>query len=509
MLTPDFAKPEDTRALRRLHGGPDRADRRQVRRLAEGRARHRGQHGAVRRARVGREGDRADAPGQAARRSRRRARARGGDQRRPRRPPAQPEDDAGDRGGGRHLRRVRVLRAGLPEPPPDHDAAPADRAAPRDGAPGARARRCSRRCSREYEYDALETCAADGTCLLACPVGIDTGKFVKALRARQHTRPGARRSRCGSPGAGSRSSAPPAAGLARRRPRPGRARGAARRQPRRPPRRSATSWSPSGRANMPRPAPATLPATTAGRRRGRLPAGLRQPDLRPRAQRGTGGPGLPEALVAVSARAGHAASGSRPTSPATAARRRGPRRASATAPGGWPTTPSTRCGAGATAASCRSSATPARARSGSPRRRCRCSARSTPSATRGCGSSTRSPGRGELLPQLRDRRASSRSVAVHPPCATRHLELDGDAARDRRRARRRGRRPARRHLLRLRRRPRHAPPRAARRRRPPTRRPSSAAAASTPTCAPTAPARSASSRAPAAPTRASCSRSRS
>ena len=23
----------------------------------------------------------------------------------------------------------------------------------------------------EYEYDALETCAADGTCVLACPVG--------------------------------------------------------------------------------------------------------------------------------------------------------------------------------------------------------------------------------------------------------------------------------------------------------------------------------------------------
>ena len=39
----------------------------------------------------------------------------------------------------------------------------------------------------QYEYDALETCAADGTCVLACPVGIDTGKFVKELRARQHS----------------------------------------------------------------------------------------------------------------------------------------------------------------------------------------------------------------------------------------------------------------------------------------------------------------------------------
>ena len=34
------------------------------------------------------------------------------------------------------LRRVRLLRARLPQPGPDHDAPPADRAAARDGAPG-------------------------------------------------------------------------------------------------------------------------------------------------------------------------------------------------------------------------------------------------------------------------------------------------------------------------------------------------------------------------------------
>ncbi len=39
----------------------------------------------------------------------------------------------------------------------------------------------------EYEYDAIETCAADGTCELACPVGIDTGKFIKGLRQRERT----------------------------------------------------------------------------------------------------------------------------------------------------------------------------------------------------------------------------------------------------------------------------------------------------------------------------------
>ena len=38
----------------------------------------------------------------------------------------------------------------------------------------------------EYEYDSLETCAADGSCQLACPVGIDTGALVKELRKQRH-----------------------------------------------------------------------------------------------------------------------------------------------------------------------------------------------------------------------------------------------------------------------------------------------------------------------------------
>ncbi len=40
----------------------------------------------------------------------------------------------------------------------------------------------------EYAYDGMETCAADGLCSLQCPVGIDTGKLVKGLRARRHER---------------------------------------------------------------------------------------------------------------------------------------------------------------------------------------------------------------------------------------------------------------------------------------------------------------------------------
>jgi D-lactate dehydrogenase len=38
----------------------------------------------------------------------------------------------------------------------------------------------------EYDYDALETCATDGSCEIACPLGIDTGRMVKELRVAQH-----------------------------------------------------------------------------------------------------------------------------------------------------------------------------------------------------------------------------------------------------------------------------------------------------------------------------------
>jgi len=39
----------------------------------------------------------------------------------------------------------------------------------------------------EYEYGSLESCAADGSCQLACPVGIDTGALIKELRKARHT----------------------------------------------------------------------------------------------------------------------------------------------------------------------------------------------------------------------------------------------------------------------------------------------------------------------------------
>lgn len=36
--------------------------------------------------------------------------------------------------------------------------------------------------AEQYAYDGMETCAADGSCKLACPLGIDTGALVKSLR---------------------------------------------------------------------------------------------------------------------------------------------------------------------------------------------------------------------------------------------------------------------------------------------------------------------------------------
>ena len=38
----------------------------------------------------------------------------------------------------------------------------------------------------EYEYAAVETCAGDGSCILACPVGINTGDLMKRFRHEEH-----------------------------------------------------------------------------------------------------------------------------------------------------------------------------------------------------------------------------------------------------------------------------------------------------------------------------------
>lgn len=43
-----------------------------------------------------------------------------------------------------------------------------------------------------YDYDAVQTCAADGSCVIACPVGIDTGMAMKRLRHAEHSPRGER-----------------------------------------------------------------------------------------------------------------------------------------------------------------------------------------------------------------------------------------------------------------------------------------------------------------------------
>jgi D-lactate dehydrogenase len=46
----------------------------------------------------------------------------------------------------------------------------------------------SRALLEEYQYDGLQTCAVDGLCKLACPLGIDTGELTTELRARGSSR---------------------------------------------------------------------------------------------------------------------------------------------------------------------------------------------------------------------------------------------------------------------------------------------------------------------------------
>ncbi|HUR01039.1 MAG TPA: FAD-binding and (Fe-S)-binding domain-containing protein [Nonomuraea sp.] len=46
----------------------------------------------------------------------------------------------------------------------------------------------ARRLEEEYGYDAVDTCAVDGMCATACPVGINTGDLTKRLRAQRHGR---------------------------------------------------------------------------------------------------------------------------------------------------------------------------------------------------------------------------------------------------------------------------------------------------------------------------------
>jgi D-lactate dehydrogenase len=152
----------------------------------------------------------------------------------------------------------------------------------------------------QYEYDGLETCAADSTCALACPLGIDTGTLVKGFRREQRDEKAERRAKRRAENYA----------RAERRARtglrlggalgglPGRAGTAAARS------LFSDELVPGFPKEMPPPASAELPATSReGAAAVYMPACVNRIFGRPPGA--PDGMALPEALVEVSARAGH------------------------------------------------------------------------------------------------------------------------------------------------------------------------------------------------------------
>jgi len=159
-----------------------------------------------------------------------------------------------------------------------------------------------RKLLEEFEYDGLETCAADGTCVLACPVGIDTGKLVKELRAKQHS---ARAEHTALRLAERWEAVERAARTGLRVGNAGPIGRAAMRGASRAARTAVSSdLVPAWPENMPEPAAVELPATSRQQAAAvYLPACVNR--IFGRARNGGGGAAsLPEAMVAVSARAG-------------------------------------------------------------------------------------------------------------------------------------------------------------------------------------------------------------
>ena len=44
-----------------------------------------------------------------------------------------------------------------------------------------------RQLQEQYQYDAIQTCAGDGTCALSCPIGINTGELMREFRGRSQS----------------------------------------------------------------------------------------------------------------------------------------------------------------------------------------------------------------------------------------------------------------------------------------------------------------------------------
>ena len=267
----------------------------------------------------------------------------------------------------------------------------------------------------------IETCAADGTCVLACPVGIDTGKLVKELRAGQHSARAERVALRARAALGRGRARSLAAGLRGRRSRPAlgqapsaapaaRARGALSYE-------LVPEWPPKCRRRRRR----------AARRRARegaaavyLPACINR--IFGRARDGSGRALEPaRGAGRRSRRARGCRSGSRADVAGHCCAAPGARRAIARAHGGWPTTWSSALALERrrrAARRLRRQLLHARDRRGVGRAAQR---GERASATPSSRSSTRSPGR---TTGCCPARASSRklgSVAVHPTCSSRHL----------------------------------------------------------------------------------------
>jgi D-lactate dehydrogenase len=155
----------------------------------------------------------------------------------------------------------------------------------------------------QYAYDGEQTCAADGTCKLACPVAIDTGKLIKDLRLRAHDTRAERRAlrlarhwgtveRLGRVGLRAGGATARVAG-------DGTVRAVSRAARRLAGQEAVPEWT----AALPRAAPPRLPATArAGATAVYLPACINR--IFGVSRRDGGTRWLPEALVEVSSRAG-------------------------------------------------------------------------------------------------------------------------------------------------------------------------------------------------------------
>ena len=145
-------------------------------------------------------------------------------------PPAEPEDDAADRGGG-----DACVECGFCEPVcPSRDLTTTPRqriVLRREMARQPRGLAGARGAARGVRVRRDQTCAADGTCQLACPVGHRHRQAGQGAPRSASTPSAPSGWRCGWPSAGTRSSARRARACARAAPARGRAGADARREP--------------------------------------------------------------------------------------------------------------------------------------------------------------------------------------------------------------------------------------------------------------------------------------